>query len=152
MQEASNKHFSEQLIVDSEQGNGAKLGGGGDGGDLGKEADRSTAKGEGEKSLREHGIEGSEEGRANQRKSGAIELVREAIKARGLVWGCLLDGGGELRHRKGVSRLSRWAGERQGRPSKKRGKVAGSGEKGVPESTGSEASAAAAWRPWKMAE
>jgi hypothetical protein len=25
-------------------------------------------------------------------------------------------------------------------------------EKGVPESTGSEASAAAAWQPWKMAE
>jgi hypothetical protein len=53
---------------------------------------------------------------------------------------------------KGVSRLSRWAGVRRGRPSRKRGKVVGSGEKGVPESTGSEASAAAAWQPWKMAE
>jgi hypothetical protein len=102
MQEASNKHFSEQLIVNSKQGNGAELSGGGDGGDLGKEADHSTAKGEGEESFSEHGIEGSEEGRADQRKGGAIKLVGEAIKARGLVGGHLLNGGGKFRQGKGV--------------------------------------------------
>ena len=101
MQEASHKHLSKQLVVNRKQGDGAELGSSGNGGDLGQEADHSTANGEGEESLSQHGIEGSEKGRANQGKGGAVELVGEAIKARGLVWGRLLDSGGELRHGKG---------------------------------------------------
>jgi hypothetical protein len=101
MQEASYKHLSKQLVINSKQSNGAELGGSGDGGDFGQEAYNSTAKGGGEEPLSQHGIEGSEEGRANKGKSGAIEFVREAIQARGLVWGSLLNGGGELRHGEG---------------------------------------------------
>ncbi len=82
MQEASYKHLSKQLVINSKQSDGAELGGSGDGGDLGQEAYNSTAKGGGKESLSQHGIEGSEKGRANQRKGGAVELVGEAIQAR----------------------------------------------------------------------
>jgi hypothetical protein len=146
MQEASNKHFSEQLIINSKQGNGAELGSGGDGGDLGKEADHSTAKGEGEEPFSKHGIEGSEKGRANQRKGGAVELVREAIKAKGLVWGRLLDGGGELRHGEGGLKAVTLGRGKAGQA------IQETWEGGGVRGERSEASAAAAWRPWKMAE
>ncbi len=101
MQEASYKHLSKQLVINSKQSDGPELGGSGDGGDLGQEAYNSTAKGGGKESSSQHGIEGSEKGRANQGEGGAVELVGEAIKARGLIWCRLLDGGGELRHGKG---------------------------------------------------
>jgi hypothetical protein len=75
MQKASNQHLGEQLIVNSKQGNGAELGGSGNGGDLGQEADNTTSKGGGKEPLSQHGIKGGEEGGANQRKGGAVEFI-----------------------------------------------------------------------------
>jgi hypothetical protein len=67
----------------------------------GEEPNNTPAKGGGEKASREHSIEGSEKGWANQGEGGSVKFIGEAIQARGLIWGRFLDSGGELREGEG---------------------------------------------------
>ncbi len=122
-----------------------ELGGGGGWQQPWNEPNYAMMEGRGEETRDKHGFKGRKEGRTNQGEGGAVKLIREAVQARGFVRGGFWDSGSG--REKGTSRLSCWAGERWGRLSKKRWKVAELGEKGIPESTESEASAV--WRPWK---
>jgi hypothetical protein len=84
------------------------------------------------------------ERRTNQRKGGSVKLIREAIQAGRFVRGSFWDSGGKLREgERDLEALMLGRGERC-RSSRKRGRVAGSGEKGILESSWSEASAV--WR------
>jgi hypothetical protein len=61
-------------------------------GDFGEETNNTTTKRGGEESIGKHGIKGGEEGGANQRESGTVELIGETIEARRFVGRSLVNG------------------------------------------------------------